>query len=62
MEKIKFDDKIEIEILIYLQFHPSVSSRPINGFVGLQNAGATCYMNSIIQQLYMQPGLREVSS
>ncbi|XP_057299797.1 ubiquitin carboxyl-terminal hydrolase 24-like isoform X2 [Hydractinia symbiolongicarpus] len=40
-------------------FQPPVSSRPMNGFVGLKNAGATCYMNSILQQLYMQPGLRE---
>ena len=25
---------------------------------GLQNAGATCYMNAIFQQLYMQPTIR----
>lgn len=27
-------------------------------FRGLQNAGATCYMNAIFQQLYMQPTIR----
>ena len=33
--------------------------RPTKGFVGLKNAGATCYMNSVIQQLYMIPPIRD---
>ncbi|KAG7177623.1 ubiquitin carboxyl-terminal hydrolase FAF-X-like [Homarus americanus] len=35
------------------EYLPPVGPRPIKGFVGLKNAGATCYMNSVLQQLYM---------
>lgn len=38
---------------------PAVGPRPFNGFVGLKNAGATCYMNSVLQQLYMVESIRE---
>lgn len=36
-----------------------IGPRPFQGFVGLKNAGATCYMNSVLQQLYMVESIRE---
>lgn len=41
-------DTIEINEWEYL---PPVGPRPSRGFVGLKNAGATCYMNSVLQQV-----------
>jgi ubiquitin carboxyl-terminal hydrolase 9/24 len=41
------------------EYLPPVGPRPNNGFVGLKNAGATCYMNSVLQQLYMIDNVRE---
>ncbi|CAF1509366.1 unnamed protein product, partial [Rotaria sp. Silwood1] len=34
------------------EFMPQVNPRVPCGLVGLYNGGATCYMNSILQQLY----------
>lgn len=33
------------------EYLPPVGPRPLKGFVGLKNAGATCYMNSVLQQV-----------
>ena len=30
-----------------------------NRYIGLQNQGATCYMNSLIQTLFMTPQVRQ---
>lgn len=46
------------EALTEWEYLPPVGPRPTRGFVGLKNAGATCYMNSVIQQLYMIPPIR----
>ncbi|XP_057352255.1 probable ubiquitin carboxyl-terminal hydrolase FAF-X isoform X2 [Manis pentadactyla] len=46
------------EALTKWEYLPPVRPRPPEGFVGLKNAGTTCYMNSVIQQLYMIPPIR----
>ncbi|KAB7497647.1 Ubiquitin carboxyl-terminal hydrolase 24, partial [Armadillidium nasatum] len=38
---------------------PVVEGRCPSGFVGLKNGGATCYMNSVLQQLFLVPGIQE---
>lgn len=38
---------------------PLVTPRGECGYVGLKNGGATCYMNAVLQQLFMMPGFSE---
>lgn len=33
------------------EYYPAMGTRPLQSFVGLKNAGATCYMNSVLQQV-----------
>jgi ubiquitin carboxyl-terminal hydrolase 9/24 len=47
------------DMLTEWEYLPPVGPRPISGFVGLKNAGATCYMNSVLQQLFMIEDIRE---
>jgi hypothetical protein len=35
------------------------AARPAHGYVGLKNAGATCYMNAVFQQMFAVPQLRD---
>lgn len=39
-------------------YWPAEESRSECGYVGLANLGATCYMASCMQHLYMMPGAR----
>eukprot|EP01117_Protostelium_nocturnum_P014439 TRINITY_DN5491_c0_g1_i1.p1 TRINITY_DN5491_c0_g1~~TRINITY_DN5491_c0_g1_i1.p1 ORF type:complete len:1424 (-),score=574.98 TRINITY_DN5491_c0_g1_i1:1578-5423(-) len=45
----------------YFNSTPSTPKIPVpEGLIGLQNQGATCYLNSLIQALYMTPEFRRM--
>lgn len=44
--------------LIWARFSITATSRPSSGFVGLVNQAMTCYLNSLLQALYMTPEFR----
>jgi ubiquitin C-terminal hydrolase len=41
------------------EYHPGTDDKSIYGYSGITNLGATCYMNSLLQQFYMMRALRE---
>ena len=41
------------------KYDPSNASRPNHGYCGLTNQGATCYINSLVQQLFMCGKIRD---
>lgn len=51
--------RLTSELVKEFEYEPLIAGRAESGYVGLKNAGATCYMNSVLQQLFMQPGLQE---
>lgn len=47
------------ELRALWNYLPAGHERASCGYVGLKNLGATCYMNSLLQQFYMVPALRQ---
>ena len=48
-----------VPALTVWDFKPEKDIRSVTGFVGLRNKGCTCYMNSLLQVLYMMPEVRK---
>uniref|UniRef100_A0A7S3QRP1 ubiquitinyl hydrolase 1 n=1 Tax=Dunaliella tertiolecta TaxID=3047 RepID=A0A7S3QRP1_DUNTE len=55
------DGTVELRVEIQVQPDPryAYDSRKETGYVGLKNQGATCYMNSLVQYLFMLPYFRK---
>jgi ubiquitin carboxyl-terminal hydrolase 9/24 len=42
----------------FTEFDSDIGLKQASGYVGLKNFGCTCYMNSLLQQLFMTPALK----
>lgn len=54
------DGSLELRVELNVHRDQSYDARKETGYVGLKNQGATCYMNSLMQYLYMLPYFRKV--
>ena len=53
----RFDPNLAKEHLF--EYEPAIERRADCNFVGLKNGGATCYINSVLQQLYAVPTISD---